>query len=99
MTNAIKHTAGEKRVVFTARESGDSVRFAVFNTGKNIPEDEFAKIWDVFYKVDKSRSRGDGGHGIGLSIVRSVAELHGGRSWAANASGGVVFYIELPRKA
>lgn len=98
MTNAIKHADGEKRVVFSVREAGDMVRFSVFNTGKNISEDELSRIWDVFYKVDKSRSRGDAGHGIGLSIVRSVAELHGGHAWAANAAEGVIFYIELPRK-
>ena len=52
-------------------------------------------IWDVFYKVDKARSREYGGHGLGLSIVKLIMELHGGTVGVENVTGGVSFYIEL----
>ena len=45
---------------------------SVFNTGKNIPENELENIWIKFYKVDKARTRAYGGNGIGLSIVKAL---------------------------
>ena len=50
----------------------NKVRISVFNTGKNIREEDLNRIWNRFYKVDESRNRDDGGTGIGLSFVKAV---------------------------
>ena len=72
------------------------VRIRVFNTGKQIPEDELDKIWIKFYKVDKARTRAYGGSGIGLSIVRKILEDHGGKVWATSREGiGTIMYFVL----
>ncbi|MEI6530739.1 MAG: HAMP domain-containing sensor histidine kinase [bacterium] len=96
ITNAIHHAEGAKRIKVTAVGKGNGVLISVFNTGIPIPEEDLEGIWDVFYKVDKARSREYGGHGLGLSIVRSIAELHGGSAGVANVEGGVTFFIEIP---
>ena len=56
---------------FPWKRVGDDVRVHVFNTGKNIPEEDIPNIWQKFYKVDKARTREYGGNGIGLSIVKA----------------------------
>jgi two-component system, OmpR family, sensor histidine kinase VanS len=97
LTNAMNHAEGEKRVVArVAALPGGGAALTVHNTGAPIPEEELERIWDVFHKVDRARSRAYGGHGLGLSIVRLVAERHGGRCAAENADGGVRFTLELP---
>ncbi|GAA0077081.1 HAMP domain-containing sensor histidine kinase [Clostridium sp. CTA-5] len=94
--NALHHLDEKKviRIIGEKKESG--VRVSVFNSGNHIPENELRNIWDVFYKVDKARSRQYGGHGIGLSIVKLIAELHGGIAGVENVDDGVLFFIDLP---
>lgn len=70
-------------------------RISVFNTGKHIPNTDLENIWDVFYKVDKARSREYGGHGLGLAIVRLIIQLHGGVTGVENIETGVKFFVEL----
>jgi len=96
ITNAINHAEGMKGIRVTVEMKGNGIRISVFNNGKHIPDNDLRNIWDVFYKVDKARSRQYGGHGLGLSIVRLIAELHGGTTWVENVNDGVMFFIELP---
>ena len=95
-TNAINHTEGKKYVAITVTKRVDRLRIEVFNTGKQIASDDIEHVWDVFYKADKARSREYGGHGLGLSIVRQIAELHGGTTGVTNLQDGVKFFIEIP---
>ena len=67
----------------------------VFNTGKEIPSEDIAFIWDKFYKVDKARSREYGGNGIGLSIVKAIMERHRQEYGVDNCGNGVDFWFEL----
>lgn len=60
-------------------------------------EEELTKIFDVFYMVDKSRSREKNSHGLGLSLCKSVAELHQGSIFANNSPDGVAFYLKIPK--
>jgi len=70
------------------------VRFAVSDSGAGIPEDDVPRIFERFYRVDKSRA--GGGTGLGLSISRHLVEAHGGRIWAESVEGeGSTFYFIL----
>lgn len=66
--------------------------------GPGIPEDEFARVFEPFYRLERSRSRETGGTGIGLCIVQSIAQAHGGEVRLANrAEGGLRAELILPR--
>jgi two-component system, OmpR family, sensor histidine kinase BaeS len=108
--NALRHTPedGSVRVVAVGPTPGTAVtgragaskpvvRLAVEDTGPGIPADSLPRIFERFYQTDSSRSRGTGTSGLGLSIVRALAEAHGGRAGAENrAEGGARIWIELP---
>jgi heavy metal sensor kinase len=97
LDNAVKYTpeGGEIFVELTAR-SGDA-RIVVRDTGIGIPETDQLRVFDRFYRVDKARSRANGGAGLGLSIVDWIVKAHGGKISVASAPGrGSVFTVELP---
>ncbi len=72
------------------------VRLAVEDTGPGIPQEALPRVFERFYQADPSRSRGTGTSGLGLSIVRALAEAHGGRVGAENrVEGGARLWIEL----
>ncbi len=100
LSNALNHLEGEKVIDICANvsESMDNVRISVFNTGKQIPESEFANIWNKFYKVDKARTREYGGNGIGLSIVKAIMESIHKEYGVKNYNNGVEFWFELDTK-
>ena len=87
---------GEIRVFYEYPEE-KTVRVCLFNDGDQIPEEEKEKIWSKFYRGDKARTREYGGNGIGLSIVRAVAEKHGHTAGFRNEEKGVTFYFEVDR--
>ena len=96
-SNALNHLDGEKIVdiCVTVDEEKGSAYITVFNTGKQIPEEDIDQIWNKFYKVDKARTREYGGNGIGLSIVKAIMEsLHKGYG-VKNYDNGVMFWFEL----
>ncbi len=100
MTNAIKHVKeikGEKYIQIenVVNIEKNKVRVKVFNTGENIAEDDMARIWNRFYKVDESRNRENGGTGIGLSFVKAVMNNYENGYGAINHDNGVEFYLEL----
>lgn len=97
LNNALDHVAGDKELKVSIRVQGERVKVSVFNTGDFIPEEELEKIWYSFYKVDKARTRENGGSGLGLSIVRAILEQHQGCCGANNLEAGVEFWFELER--
>ena len=99
LSNAIDHVRGEKRIEVDVRPVDGWARVSVFNTGDHIPEEVIGSVWDVFFKVDKARTRRYGGHGLGLSIVKSIAEIHQGRVGVTNVPGGVRFWMEIPQES
>jgi signal transduction histidine kinase len=97
ISNAVKYNDENKYISLSASENKESIQISVFNTCKGIPQNEIGKIFDVFYKIDKARTRESGGHGLGLSIVKSIIELHQGSISVENKKGGVEFIINLPK--
>ncbi len=111
LDNALRHTpeGGSVRVVAVeqpsaggagagrAGQAGPTIRLAVEDTGPGIPAESLPRVFERFYQADPSRSRGSGTSGLGLSIVRALAEAHGWRVGAENRpEGGARLWIELP---
>ena len=78
LDNARKASEPGAVVVLEGRETEEGYRLSVSDQGRGIPEEELGKITEAFYMVDKSRSRAEGGAGLGLALCREIAELHGG---------------------
>ena len=94
--NAVKFTRPGGQVILLAESSGDEVRFAIKDTGIGIPADDIPRIFERFYRVDKSRT--GSGTGLGLSIARHIVEAHGGKIWAESIEGqGSTFFFTIPR--
>ncbi|MBQ7248361.1 MAG: HAMP domain-containing histidine kinase [Lachnospiraceae bacterium] len=98
LSNACHHVSDPGTICVSAGTYADGkVYLEVFNTGKPIPEEDLPRIWEKFFKVDKAHTRSYGGSGIGLSIVRTVIELHGGSVSARNTEDGVIFGFVLDK--
>lgn len=95
VSNAINHVDAGGYIEVKVEKFPGRVKVSVFNTGGSIPEDDIEHIWEKFYKVDKAHSRGYGGSGIGLSIVKAIIEAHGGSYGVRNRDNGVEFWFEL----
>ncbi len=83
------------QAIETARNA--RVRVEVFNSGRQLDEEESQRIWESFYKADKSRCREYGGSGLGLTIVKTIMERHKARYGVENMEDGVSFWFELPQ--
>ena len=100
LTNAIKHVQevnGEKYISIENEIKENVVRIKIFNTGKQIDEENLDRIWRRFFKGDESRNREDGGTGIGLAQVKAIMNNYGNEYGVINKENGVEFYLELPR--
>lgn len=94
LRNAQKYAA--TRIVLAARRDADGIEIAVDDDGPGIPEDERERIFDPFYRLDRSRDRATGGFGLGLSIARKAINLHGGTLTVTGSTlGGARFVIRL----
>jgi two-component system phosphate regulon sensor histidine kinase PhoR len=96
--NAVKFTDPGGSIQVSARADGPSVEISIADTGVGIPPDDLPRIFERFYKVDKSRTeRREGGTGLGLAIAKHIVQAHGGRIWAENRDGGgSIFRFTLP---
>jgi two-component system sensor histidine kinase CpxA len=99
LRNALRYTDPDRGVllelIVSKRKS--SVRLEVRDFGSGVPEGEVEKIFEPFYRVQESRDRGSGGHGLGLSIAANAVHMHGGSIQASNApDGGLLVSISLP---
>jgi signal transduction histidine kinase len=96
LSNAAAHASGKFNVRLTGEAAPDGrYTVTVFNTGPCIPDEQLDKIWDAFYKADVSRTRDEGRHGIGLSIVKALLDRHGAEYGVRNVAGGVEFYFTV----
>ena len=91
----IEEVNHEKYIKIEVAMLENKVRVCVFNTGKNISEENMQKIWDRFYKEDSSRNRELGGTGIGLSLVKAIMNNYHNEFGAINKENGVEFYFDI----
>jgi two-component system, OmpR family, sensor kinase len=93
LDNALRHATSE--VELSTRIAGSSVEIHVLDDGPGFPPEFLPRAWERFSRADAART--DDGAGLGLSIVRTIAELHGGRTEASNRpGGGADVWIILP---
>lgn len=96
--NAIKYSHANGRMIVAARLNQDNVsEISVQDNGPGIPPEAKERIFERFFRVDKSRSREQGGTGLGLAIVKHVIQSHGGKIWVESEMGtGSTFRFTLP---
>ena len=95
--NAIKYNHSGGQVTVTAYQKEKHVYLSVEDTGNGIPEELRERVFEPFFRVDKSRSRELGGVGLGLALVREIVRVHDGSiTVRSNPSGGTVFDVILP---
>lgn len=99
LDNAIKYTPFGGHVRLELSETHTHLKLHVIDNGIGIPAEAAAQVFDRFYRVDKARSRAEGGSGLGLPIVKWVAEAHHGTVRLESHPGsGSEFIVELPRQ-
>ena len=97
LDNAIRYTPAPGTVSLSLRREGQMAVIAITDTGIGIPAKDIPLIFERFYRVDKSRSRAEGGIGLGLAICRHIAEAHGGKIEVESQVGaGSTFSVWLP---
>jgi two-component system heavy metal sensor histidine kinase CusS len=93
LSNALRYTPPEQTITLIAQQTNDAVAVTVENPGAGIPEEHLDKLFDRFYRVDRSRSDSANSTGLGLSIVKSIMELHGGRVTVVSQPQGVTRFV------
>jgi signal transduction histidine kinase len=96
--NALRATPSGGQVRVSARLADRALLVEVADTGIGIAVEHLPHLFERFYRVDKSRSRALGGHGIGLTISKALVEAHGGEIWATSdgPGSGATFHVRLP---
>jgi threonine/homoserine/homoserine lactone efflux protein len=94
--NAIQHGPADSQISITATRTARKIDISVKDNGPGIPREYHQKIFERFFRVDKARSRAQGGAGLGLAIAKQAVERNGGRIMLENNSdGGSVFRIHF----
>ncbi len=95
--NAVKFTASGGTIIVSAERIDDNVILHVADSGVGIPPDAQARLFERFYRVRQPGTEHVGGTGLGLSLVKAVADAHGGRIWLDSEVGaGTTFHVALP---
>ncbi len=96
-TNAIKYTPHSEQIKISLRDSKDKIRFEIANYGVSIDKVNQSKIFDAFYRADKSRSRKDGSTGLGLYIVNQTLEQYSSKCEVFSNNDSVTFAFEIKK--
>jgi signal transduction histidine kinase len=96
--NALRHTPAGGEVEVRARRAGSNVEVTVRDSGEGIRSEDLPRVFERFYRGEKSRSRATGGSGLGLAIAQGIVRAHGGEMRAESAPGqGTRFIFILPK--
>ncbi|OXS54265.1 two-component sensor histidine kinase [Cohnella sp. CIP 111063] len=93
LDNAIKYNRPDGTVGLTLRRHHGHIQLAVTNSGSGIPAEHLDKVFDRFYRTDASRSRKQGGYGLGLAIAKSIVEQHRGKIQARSVPGETTTFV------
>ncbi|MDW8465122.1 MAG: tetratricopeptide repeat protein [Chloroherpetonaceae bacterium] len=99
VSNAIKYSPEGKSVFISTVNLGQSIRYVVKDEGQGLSEEDMTKLFGRFQKLSSRPTGGESSTGLGLSIVKQLVELHGGRVWAESEGKGkgATFFVELPK--
>ena len=97
LMNAIRYSYKPGIVKISLSSSQDTVTIGIENTGDNIPLEYLDKLFDRFYRVEKSRSSNSGGSGLGLAIAKNLVEIQGGKIWAECTDNIISFKVRFKR--
>ncbi len=92
MDNALKYSDENGKIHFSLNKNGKYKKITVENTTANLPEGNLNLLFERFYRPDASRNSSTGGHGIGLSVVKAIAELHKGTVTATKKDGNIISF-------
>ena len=95
LDNALRHTPAGGRVVVEVGGDSEAV-FRVIDTGEGVASEHLPHVFERFYRAEKSRSRSEGGSGVGLAISKALVEAMGGRIWVESPGVGATFSFTLP---
>lgn len=99
INNAINYTGKDNKVTIKVKESKDSIRVQIIDTGKGIKEEDLDVIWDRYYKSSKKHKRNAFGTGFGLSIVKNVLEHHHfNYGVTSKINKGTTFFFDVPKQ-
>lgn len=93
ISNAIRYSNKKSDINIKIFKAENGSMVSIENEGKPIKKEELNKIFDMFYRADESRNNQTGGSGIGLSIAKSIVELHGGKIWAECGENKICIYV------
>ncbi|HZK77724.1 MAG TPA: HAMP domain-containing sensor histidine kinase, partial [Gemmatimonadaceae bacterium] len=100
LDNAVKYGPLGQTVTVALEGTDDKVLISVEDKGPGVPKGDREKVWDPYVRLSRETESAAGGSGIGLSIVRELVRLHGGRAWVEDApEGGARFVVEFPRES
>lgn len=99
LDNAIKFDTENKHITVSSETADDgSIEIQITDSGIGIPKEEIDQVFNRFYRVDKSRSRDQGGNGLGLSIAKKIVELYRGTVWISSTEGeSTTVHIKFPK--
>ena len=96
LDNAIKHTESKERVIVELNREKNNIVIQIKNYGEPIPEDEREKIFERFYRIDKSRNRKEKRYGLGLAIAKSTVEEYNGKIEVLYKDNFTIFKVNIP---
>ena len=97
VSNAVKYTPSGAAIRAIISQENSSIKFAVSDNGRGIPQEDLERVFEPFYRVSRQGTDRTPGTGLGLALAKSLVELHGGRIWAeSELQKGSTFYFTIP---